>query len=525
MTLWPFSESSWDQDDEAQTFRLAYLNGTKCTATPAAPLEMLVSTRKHKSLNPDSRCSQGTFPSEFSCCPYCGGELSALNDQSLTPWLPPYGSGSGLKILAGELTPDLMVASKGQPLAVPSLDGRFSFSSVFLGAKKRLLLALNRDIGKISIKQPGSTGEWRDIDGKAGGDGLPEWSWSLATDLSETGLAIPGKDGPMWITVDWTTNKLQIDRASGRSIGGAARLGRFVLAPVLRGENFFLLSRKEGEIAWSECKTSFDPKIVYPQLRRQENQQAYLGIPVVDENRMVVYWPARGGYLKVQEAGSSSEHAWEFHPWETDDSPATALIELGPPYRKIGSRSGYWQLCEDKDPSRREGIVNKIIKIDGDAMADVEVLEYGQFVSTGRASFTWLYDLWSDLHQFNANAGEQSELRYPLLQFGDRGLALVAKVRPWHGREDMGLFSEVFFNSLEKHSVFIRLVIEGAGTPERALYADGVEGSQGVSGSLFRVPLAQLAEISVFIYDAHLYIYFPEHNKCFGWPLEMTEVV
>lgn len=160
----------------------------------------------------------------------------------------------------------------------------------------------------------------------------------------------------MWITVDWTTNKLQIDRASGRSIGGAARLGRFVLAPVLRGENFFLLSRKEGEIAWSECKTSFDPKIVYPQLRRQENQQAYLGIPVVDENRMVVYWPARGGYLKVQEAGSSSEHAWEFHPWETDDSPATALIELGPPYRKIGSRSGYWQLCEDKDPSRREGI-------------------------------------------------------------------------------------------------------------------------------------------------------------------------
>lgn len=521
--MWQFNDVSWEQDDDALTFRLKHLYGNECTAEPAAPLGMLVRAKGHKAANADLICSQGTFPAEFSCCPYCGGELSATEDRLTAPWIPPYGSGSGLKILSNEVRPASMVESKGQPLAVPSMNGRFSFCSTYLGAKQRLLIALQRDIGKISIYQSGSTGKWRDLDGKTGDDGLPEWSWSLATDASETGLAIPGKDGPAWITVDWASNKLQVDRGEGRSIGGVARLGKFLLAPVLRGDNFFMLCRKDGDVKWSECKTSFDAVAVAPKLCRQEGQFACFGIPVIDETRMVAYWPSRGGYVRVAEGNAASEHAWEFRLWETDEYPATALIEIGPPYRKIGSRPGFWQLCEDHDPSHREGIANKIIKLDGDERIDSEALEYGQFVSTGRASFTWLYDFWTDVHQFNVNSGEQSELRYPLMQFGEKGLVLVAKVRPWQGREDMGLFSEVFFNRLEKASVFVRFVIEGAGTPERALYAEGVDGGQGPAGSLFRVPLTQLAELSVFIYDARLYIYFPEDNKCYGWPLELTE--
>ena len=506
-----------------QTFRLKHLYGKECTTEPAAPLGMLIGAKGHKSAKPELICSQGTFPAEFSCCPYCGGELSAPEDRTSSPWIPPYGSGSGLKILPGELKSDSIVESKGQPLAIPSMNGRFSFCSAFLGAKQRLLIALQRDLGQISVYQSDATVKWRDLDGKAGEDGLPEWSWSLATGAAETGLAIPGKEGPAWITVDWVTGKLQIDRGEGRSIGGVARLGRFLLAPVLRGDSFFMLCRKEGDVKWSECKTSFAAEVVAPQLRRQEDQLACFGVPVVDDTRKVVYWPGRGGYVKVTEASAANEHAWEFRPWETDEHPATALIELGPPYRKIGSRPGFWELCEDKDFSRRDGVVNKIIKFDGDERADSEVLEYGQFVSTGRASFSWLHDYWKDVDKFNANAGAQRELRYPLLQLGEKGLVLLAKVWPWQGREDMGLFSEVFFNRQVKSSVFVRFVIEGAGICERALYAEGVDGRQGSAGSLFQVPLAQLAELSVFIYDAHLYIYLPEENKCFGWPLEITE--
>jgi len=86
--------------------------------------------------------------------------------------------------------------------------------------------------------------------------------------------------------------------------------------------------------------------------------------------------------------------SWEFRPWETDEYPATALIELGPPYRKTGSLSGFWQLCEDRDNLMRDGIVNKIIKLDGDERIDSENVECGQFVTTGSASFSWSDDYW-----------------------------------------------------------------------------------------------------------------------------------
>lgn len=526
--LWQFKDVSWMQDDNVQTFKLVHLHGNDCTAEPIAPLTMLVDAKRHKMVDSDLICSQGVFPSEFNYCPYCGGELSGHVDHTSSPWIPPYGCGSGLKILPTELNQTSMLESKGQPFMLPSVNGYFSFCSIFLGAEKRLLIALQRDIGKFSIYQPESTVRWRDLDDKIGEDGMPEWSWSLATNVAETGLAIPGKDGPTWITIDWAKNKLQIDRGEGRSIGGVARLGKFLLAPVLRSNRFFMLCRKDNDTEWFECKTSHDLANVRPNLCFREDRPVYFGIPVVDETRMVAYWPSRGGYFKVEEASVASEHTWEFHPWETDEYPATALIELGPPYRKIGSRSGLWQLCEDHDPSSRDGMINKIIKFDGDERTDSEVLEYGQFVSTGRACFTWHYDCWNDVHQFNPLAGEQKELRYPLLQFGDNGLVLLAKIQPWQGREDIGLFTEVFFSHQEKKSVFVfvRLVIEGAGIPEKALYAEGVEGAdrvQGATGSLFRVRLDRLTELSAFIYDAHLYVYFPENNKCFSWPLEIAE--
>jgi len=521
--LWQFKSESWEQDDEAQTFRLISFNGSNSLTEPAVPLTMLIGAKQHKLKNNIYDCIQGVFPSDFIYCPYCGGELSTREERTLHPWSPPYGSGSGLKILPYTLQPATMLDTKGQLLELPSRTGRFSFCSVLLGTKKRLLLALQRDIGKLSVYRP-DTRNWRDLDGRLGEDDLPEWSWSLATDRAESGLVIPGKNGPAWITVDWAKSKLQIDRGEGRSIGGAVRLGRFLLTPVLRGETFVLLCRKDSDTKWSECKPAFlEPPLFIPQLHLGVDQRAYFGIPVIDETRMVAYWPCRGGYVKVVETNIASDHVWSFCPWQTDEYPAKALIELGPPYQKMGARSGFWQLCEDFDPTRRDGIVNKIIKFEGDECIDSEILEYGQFVSTGQASFTWHYDCWNDIHQISSLAGEQKELRYPLLQFGDKGLTLLAKIQPWQGREDMGLFTEIFQTNQAAIPIFVRLVIQGAGIPEKALQADGVDGMQGYQGSLFRVVLQQVPELSVFVYDAYFYIYFPEDNKCFGWPLEIAE--
>lgn len=519
--MWDFKNTSWLSDDKAQSFQLKRLYDKEYTAKPFAPLGMLIGAKRHKRVIADIACTAGDFPLEFSYCPFCKEPLSAPESKSSSSWLPPYGNQTGLKITSEELKPNSLFASNGNSVTLPSMNGRFSFCTAYMGATQRLLIALQRDVGRLSIYQPDTGIKWRDIDGKLGGDDLPQWSWSLATDAMESGLAIPTSAGPVWVTVDWASETLHVDRGEGRSVAGIARLGKVLLAPVMRGNHFYILYRKDGDTKWSECKTSFDLSIVAPQLTRKEDQRAFLGIPVIDETRMVAYWACRGGYVKVIDT-NPEDLAWEFRLWETDVHPATALIELGPPYKKIGSRTGFWQLCEDYDPTRRDSVVNKIIKIDGDERADTEELEYGQFVSTGRASFGWLYDHWNDIHQINLNAGEHKDIRYPLLQFGEKGQVLVVKVLPWQGQPDMGAFSEVF-SPAEKSSVWIRFVVEGAGIPEKALVAEGVDGGAGPAGSLFKLSLSQLSDLAVFIYNASLYIYLPEDNKCFAWSLYTLE--
>jgi hypothetical protein len=116
------------------------------------------------------------------------------------------------------------------------------------------------------------------------------------------------------------------------------------------------------------------------------------------------------------------------------------------------------------------------------------------------------------------------ELRFPLIQFGEKGLALIAKATPWEGRDELGVFSDLFFNRGVKATTFVRFVIEGSGFPEKALYAEGVDGVYGgTGGSLFRVKVAELPEISAFVYGDSLHLYFPETNDCFCWPLDLME--
>jgi len=523
--IWPFKDASWKQDDNSKAFKIQSIFGQKCEADPVAPLGLLMGAKSHPVSGVP--CEQGMFPSHFMNCPYCGSKLLEPSDNAADLWLPPYGTGNGLKLFAMKSTLNKKAGARGEKatkFALPSRDGRFAFCSIKLGAQQRLLLAVQRDSGELWVFRPDKVKKWKALAGKAGGDTLPVWSYSLAVDSSESGLCIPTDQGPVWVTVNWVSSSIQFDRTEGRSIGGATRLGKYLLAPVLHGDNFVIVSRKEGDQSWSECSSVSDPAVVLPQLRSSSGQDAYLGIPVIDENKQIAYWPCRGGYVRVFSVNSSGGLSWEFRPWETDEHPAIALLELGPPYRRTGNRSGFWQLCEDRDHLVRDGIANKIIKLDGDERIDSENVECGQFVTTGRASFSWSDDYWDDIHKRNPRISEQRELRFPLLQFGEKGLALIAKVSPWEGRDELGVFSDIFFNRELKTTAFVRFVIEGSGIPEKALYAEGVDGVHGgVGGSLFPIGLAQLPEISAFIYGDSLHIYFPEKNDCFCWPLKLME--
>lgn len=522
--MWTFKESSWEQDDKSKTFRIQSIFGQECDVAPIVPLDLLVGAKSHPVSGVP--CEKSLFPADFVNCPFCGCILLKPHYNLTEMWLPPYGSGNGLKIFPIKSSQNKKVGSQKEAASkfqLPSREGHFSFCSIKLGAQQRLLVAVKRDIGQLCI-YGAKENKWEILSGNFGGDSLPAWSWSLASDSSESGLCIPSDRGPVWVTVNWASGSIQIDQAPGKSAGGAVCFGKYVLAPVLRGDSFSVVCRKEGENTWSECSSASDPLVVLPQLRRDSSQEACMGIPVIDENRHIAYWPCRGGYVRVFGGDSSNGLSWEFRTYETDEHPAMALIELGPPYRRTGSRPGFWQLCEDRDITVRDGIVNKIIKLDGDELVDSEVVECGQFLTTGRASFSWGDDYWDDIHKRNPRMSEQIELRFPLLQFGEKGLALIAKVSPWEGRDELGVFSDIFFNHGLKATTFVRFVIEGSGVPEKALYAEGVDGVQGgVGGSLFRIGLAQLPEISTFIYGDSLYLYLPETNDCFSWSLELME--
>lgn len=512
------------QDDNSKTFTIHTTSNEKYTSSKIVPLYALVEVKKHP--DSESLCQKGLFPPDFKFCPYCGSNLLEINDDSYGQWIPPYGSGNGLKVYSGELISSITIGSdesSGSKFLLPPQDGLFAFCSIKLGAKQRLLVAVNRNLGCLWVYHPDDC-EWRSLSGDLGGDSLPVWSWSLAVDSFESGLCLPTDQGPVWLTVDWGSGSVQADRTSGQSVGGAVCVGKYVLAPVSCSNGFAVVYRKEGENGWSECAPASDAMEVLAHLRGDVSPGTCLGIPVVDEDRQIAYWPGRGGYVRVVCRDPSGVLSWEFRSYESDDSPAKALVELGPPYRRNGSRPGFWQLCEDRDHAVRDGIVNKIIKLDGDEGVDTEIVECGQFLTTGRASFSWADDYWDDILKRNPRIKEQEELRLPLLQFGEKGLALIAKAIPWEGRDEFGTFSDIFFNKAVKAMTYVRLVVEGAGIPERALRAEGVSGAGGDNGkSLFRVKIAQIPELSAFVHGRSLYVYFPENNDCFRWPLELME--
>lgn len=513
--LWRSKDSSWVQDDDRSLFKLAEIRGVACTGNPESrvALAQLLGAKRHPRQGGCDAAGQ-YFPPEFNRCPFCSEALSSPVPDTTLKWLPPYGRGDGLKVFPSSLGSTSLNASAGAAFPLPPRGSRFAFSVIRGGAEHRLLLAIDRISGSIWVFNS-DTSAWSEMSDRLGEDRLPSWSWSAATDELETGLCLPTQDGPAWVEVNWATGGLSVERAAGSSVGGAVSVGKYVLAPVLRNGDFAVAYRTPAA-SWADCSARSDASSVEALLRRNPSQEAACGIPVVDTIRNIVYWPLRGGFVKVSGL-TSGVPTWEFRPWETDEHPATALIELGPPLWRGGAQPGYWQLCEDRDTTVRDGIVNKLIKFDGHELADSEVVECGQFMSTGQASFAWSDDYWVDVHQRNSRLDEQSELRFPLLQFGDRGLALVVKVLPWEGRDESLVFTDFVFNRTSKNRVNLRLVVESEGTPEVPFVVEGVDGGAGNDGSLFRATLSNVAEISSFIHEDGLYVYLPEDNRCYRW--------
>jgi hypothetical protein len=526
--VWQFDNESWEQDEDGSVFTLKSYNGSNCTPELSAPLEILLGAKTHP-FSANLTCSNKIYPAQFKFCPSCGATLFDAVNEDPFPWCPPYGIGNGLKITSKAIQPKITTAQKGVEFELPP-NGPFSFFSARLGGKYRFLFAIQRDIGQIWVHKPNGPNQWLAFDEKIGANNFPNWAWGMAIDRSEIGCAFPTLSGPVWLTIEWITNGLKIIRGDkGKSIGSPIIVGNIVLAPIMKDDGGFVVLSKvvTSDGGWMDCQSLSDQNIVKPQLCREDGQEPYLGLPIADEVRAFVYWPCRGGYIKVSRL-ESGQPSWEFRAWEIDEYPATALIELGVPYRHTKGKNedrGYWQLCKYHVPHSREGITYKIIKFDGNpqngGVKEGEDFECGQFFSTGQACYSWHRDYWNGVMN-SPDSDDQVEIRYPILQFGENGTVLIAKLKAWEGKEETGCFTDNLLNDDQKTQELVRLVFQGAIIPETGLYAENVSGREK-PGSLFRISVSQIADISSFIYDAKLYIYFTGNNKCYFWPIEWAK--
>ncbi len=524
--IWPSIDGSveWVQNEKSEGpsgFAIHKVNGRQCKSGGLLPLDFLLETKQH----PDTECSyrQSRFPKDFSYCPHCGMSLiedNAVHDKG--NWLPPYGSGDGLKLYRKQVL--INTEQFGQEFKLPHHAGMYAFCTAKLGCRKKILVAIQRNNGVLWFYNT-EHDKWTKLQGTVGkSDAIPSWSWSVSTDTSESGLCIPNDEAPVWVRIDWLTNTVSVIKGEGRSLGGAAVLGDIMLVPVLQsGGSLVLAAFKEGEGSWSYVTALYDDIDIKAYLENESGKEAFTGIPVKVDGESIVYWPCRGGYIQASISVSGGVE-WSFSPWETDEYPAIALVELGPPHQEGGSSTALWELCKDYDPKRRDTTVYKVFKLGGQADGyegeDWESIDQGQMLSTGKACFSTTWDFWKKRGETDLNASEHKDLRIPLLEFEHNGLVLLCNVASWRGRDSLDTFTDFFKKKNTK--THIRFVLDGSGKAECSLKAEGVSGRNEMNDSLFLYDVSKVPEISVFIYESSLHIYLPEIRKSYRWNL-LTE--
>lgn len=514
-SLWKFKNSTWCQQDEQGRFVLveAFGEAVRAGKTAISPGQML-GARSH----PAQSCTsaQHFLPEEFAYCPMCGARLQRADAQAAQPWTPPYGSREGFKLLARRIDKDCLSRDPGARFPLPPDGERFSFVSAPLGAAEAVLLAIEHLSGR-AWSYNSEAQAWKPLDNALAADEMPTWAWSAASDAAGSGLLLPHGGGLAWLSIDWARGALVLDLKQGNPVGGALGMQGATLAPLLVDAQLKVFARADQSGAWREVPCKGGAQAIVAALADAH----FFGRPVADSNRGIAYWPARGGYLRVSGIDQADGGEWEFRPWATVAQQAAALIELGPPLRR--RQLGLWQLCEFKDAGARSGIVNRIVKFDGDPASDVESVDCGQFLSSGRASFSWHADYWDDVVGDSDMVDQETlkeELRVPLLQFDERGLVLLLKLEPAQspGENLSERFSDNAFHHRVKLPTRARVVLENREQPELPLRMQRTPGAEAEVD--FRLQLSRMLEMGVFVHEDWLHLYHPGANECFRWKLQ-----
>lgn len=427
---WQLADQLWQQTADGR-FLLSSVKGITPPAT-VVDLDYLVGARPA----PGASANQ-YLPAVFNFSPDNGGALPATGYQAHDRWLPPYGDGSGSRVVNdGQLSGAQGIAARllerlskvgnsdlndsKQAIEPPRKNG-LNFFVADIGGYRDALFALGRD-GSLFLWQRGS-GKWLELltEGTPiGRTRLENWAWSVSLCDAKRGhsLLLAGEEGATLVKVKPLTLKYLGRRHEGRALGGPGDLEDHSYVPLHKSDGSVVLVSPNAN-DWDS----------YPVSGADVERMTRLSAPVRDPSSRRLLWIGEHGYLSLRQSPAGPQAQWTAWP-----NGATARPEQGPPFL---DGSGLWQLIFF------EGRDQYYLQLDVGATDHSSSIK-GYRLSTGHLSFKYNICLQRPWDTNDETMVETTrEVVYPFVEFRAEKLLLSMRV-------DQSKPLDEFFQSDEK---------------------------------------------------------------------------
>jgi len=493
---WQIPSGNWLQDDEKERFLILNRNTGEIEGNQLG-LDVIAGAKWH-SIG-ESGCG-GFFPPEFSHCPYCGKTIASCEHQNDT-WLPPFGGGSGLRLLSKPINVVSIPIEKENilrwidqeqdPFLLPRPRGDYEFVIGCIDTKSSVLISFDRTTGLLDYFSPAEK-KWISLvpapGRRVGESKLPEWAWSATFISGAAGIAVPTTDGPVWIGIDWTNSTCTPVFGRGEAIGGVATLENQVFIPVLVGNAIEIQSFDFPSSQWKQIAEPVCDGV------RETGATRHFSVPVVDAGRLIAYWVGIEGFLTFD----LTNRMCRWRPWETDEHPCQAVPELGPPYHDPSG--SFWQICYDYYDNSQDQRAFRYYKLSGDE-SDREDVDGGRF-SSGITCCAKAYDLW-EKPWAKRGRDQAKSIRVPLLCLDEVSKATVT------AHFGSGVISPLLDLIKDRRKTYQ--------TDLRIEYPNDLPVELRMHHA-FNIHTPW--ELRVFIYQDFLYVYSPEEQICYTWRLK-----
>ena len=486
---WQLRSGTWYRDPRSERWRLATTpNGTVANAKLSTEdVGRMIGAMRDTS-------SGQWFPPDFDYSPRTGDPLHVTLTSLDSPWVPPFGApalSDMSRPLAGGLrqTPAPLTLARSNVRLDPASDadrtlpalppGQYRFLVHRFDVATPTLMAIEPDQGNLLILLPASK-TWIPLEGASGGilaEGLKNsrgWRMEVVEGARHATLYLPTASGlaavtPTLIGLTYAAEYF----GEGVALGGPVAWAGEVWLPVLGKEGVVNLVGKPRGAA---------KPVVLPTSAPAPKDGFYA--PVFDPLRVI--WPSEEGQLIVRlDQRGNKETDWI--TWPAEVRPT---FKLGCPYL---SRSGsFSQLCWNGRNESLEYV--QMGKLDPERAA-IDAPRIG----TGRISYKKAQriegDPWREPpHVFD---GASSEVVVPLVESEIERAVVSLRIDAPQG---------------------VLALLESDSKRHRAVLQLQAENRTDVLFGTINVARPWLA--SLFVYDAHLWVYHPELPQALGWKLE-----